>query len=95
MKLTLEQVHHVAELARLGLTDDEMERLTGELSKILDYIDQLEQLDTSAVEPTAQVGGLVDILRADEVEPSLPVEAGLANAPAREDGYFRVRAMQE
>jgi aspartyl-tRNA(Asn)/glutamyl-tRNA(Gln) amidotransferase subunit C len=95
VKLTLEQVRHVAELARLGLTDDEMERLTGELSKILDYVDQLEQLDTSAVEPTAQVGGLVDIFRADEVEPSLPLEAALANAPARDGGYFRVRAMQE
>ena len=95
MKLTVDQVRHVAELARLGLADDEMERLTGELSKILDYIDQLEQLDTSAVEPTAQVGGLVDIFREDRVEESLPVEAALANAPAAGDGYFRVRAMQE
>ena len=95
MKLTLDQVRHVAELARLGLSDDEMETLAGELSKILDYIDQLEELDTSAVEPTAQVGGLVDVFRVDEVEPSLPVDAALANAPAADDGYFRVRAMQE
>ena len=95
MKLTIDQVRHVAELARLGLADEEMERLTGELSKILDYIDQLEQLDTSTVEPTAQVGGLVDVFREDEVLDSLPAAAALANAPASEDGYFRVRAMQE
>lgn len=95
VQLTVEQVRHVAELARLGLSDQEMERLTGELSKILDYIDQLEQLDTSAVEPTAQVGGLIDVFREDRVDDSLPVQVALANAPASEDGYFRVRAIQE
>ncbi|HEY8739552.1 MAG TPA: Asp-tRNA(Asn)/Glu-tRNA(Gln) amidotransferase subunit GatC [Candidatus Dormibacteraeota bacterium] len=95
MKLSLEQVRHVAELARLGLADEEMERLTGELSKILEYIDQLEQLDTSEVEPTAQVGGLTDVLRDDEVEDSFVVEVALQNAPASADGYFKVRAMQE
>ena len=72
-----------------------MERLTGELSKILDYIDQLEQLDTSAVEPTAQVGGLVDVFRDDLVEESLSVAAALSNAPTNDGSYFRVRAMQE
>lgn len=95
MKLTLEQVNHVAELARLGLSDEERERLTTELSKILDYIDQLDQLDTSNVEPTAQVGGLVDVFREDEVAPSFPVEAALGNAPSSEGSYFKVRAMQE
>jgi aspartyl-tRNA(Asn)/glutamyl-tRNA(Gln) amidotransferase subunit C len=95
MKLTVEQVRHVAELARLGLSNEEMERLTGELSGILDYIDQLAQLDTSAVEPTAQVGGLSDVFREDAVRDSLPVEVAVANAPAAEDGYFKVRAMQE
>ncbi|HEV1996727.1 MAG TPA: Asp-tRNA(Asn)/Glu-tRNA(Gln) amidotransferase subunit GatC [Candidatus Dormibacteraeota bacterium] len=95
MKLTVEQVRHVAELARLGLSDEEMQRLTGELSKILDYIDQLAQLDTSSLDPTAQVGGLVDVFREDEVWASLPIAAALANAPASQDGYFRVRAMQE
>ena len=95
MKLTLEQVNHVAELARLGLADDEKERLTTELSSILDYIDQLDQLDTSKVEPTAQVGGLVDIFRDDTAQLSLPGDAALRNAPSREGVYFRVRAMQE
>jgi aspartyl-tRNA(Asn)/glutamyl-tRNA(Gln) amidotransferase subunit C len=95
MKLTLEQVRHVADLARLGLRDDELEALASELSSILTYIDQLEQLDTAAIAPTAQVGELVDVMRDDEVRPSLDPEAALANAPSREGDYFRVRAMQE
>lgn len=77
------------------MSEDEMERLSGELSKILDYIDQLEQLDTAAVEPTAQVGGLTDVFRDDEVHGSLLRDQALSNAPSQEDGYFRVRAMQE
>jgi aspartyl-tRNA(Asn)/glutamyl-tRNA(Gln) amidotransferase subunit C len=95
MKLTLEQVRHVAELARLGLGDDELEALAGELSTILEYIDQLEQLDTAAIAPTAQVGELVDVMRDDEGRPSLDPEEALRNAPSRDNGYFRVRAMQE
>jgi aspartyl-tRNA(Asn)/glutamyl-tRNA(Gln) amidotransferase subunit C len=95
MKLTRAQVQHVAQLARLGLTDEEMEALASELSSILEYIDQLEQLDTSSIAPTAQVGELVDVMRDDEVQPSLDVEEALANAPSREGNYFRVRAMQE
>jgi aspartyl-tRNA(Asn)/glutamyl-tRNA(Gln) amidotransferase subunit C len=95
MKLTRSQVQHVAQLARLGLTDDEMEALASELSSILEYIDQLEQLDTSSIAPTAQVGELVDVMRDDEVQPSLDVEEALANAPSRDGYYFRVRAMQE
>jgi aspartyl-tRNA(Asn)/glutamyl-tRNA(Gln) amidotransferase subunit C len=95
MKLTRAQVEHVAQLARLGLTDEEKEALASELSSILEYIDQLEQLDTSSIAPTAQVGELVDVMRDDEVEPSLGVEEALANAPSRDSNYFRVRAMQE
>ena len=95
MKLTRAQVEHVAQLARLGLTDEEMEALASELSSILEYIDQLEQLDTSSIAPTAQVGELVDVMREDEVKPSLDVEEALANAPSRDGNYFRVRAMQE
>jgi aspartyl-tRNA(Asn)/glutamyl-tRNA(Gln) amidotransferase subunit C len=95
MRLTLDQVRHVAELARLGLKDEELEALTSELSSILEYIDQLEQLDTAAIAPTAQVGELVDVMRGDEVRPSLDPEEALANAPSREGNYFRVGAMQE
>ena len=95
MKLTGAQVEHVAQLARMGLTDEEMEALASELSSILEYIDQLERLDTSSIAPTAQVGELVDVMREDEVKPSLDVEEALANAPSRDGNYFRVRAMQE
>lgn len=95
MKLTREELRHVADLARLGLRDGELEALASELSSILEYIDQLEQLDTSAIPPTAQVGELVDIMRDDEVGPSLDVEEALRNAPARDGTYFLVRAMQE
>jgi aspartyl-tRNA(Asn)/glutamyl-tRNA(Gln) amidotransferase subunit C len=95
MKLTQEELRHVADLARLGLQDDELEALASELSSILDYIDQLEQLDTSAIPPTAQVGELVDVMRDDEVGPSLDVEDALRSAPARDGTYFLVRAMQE
>lgn len=95
MKLTQEELRHVADLARLGLRDEELEALASELSSILEYIDQLEQLDTSAIPPTAQVGELVDVMRDDEIGPSLDVEDALANAPARDGTYFLVRAMQE
>jgi aspartyl-tRNA(Asn)/glutamyl-tRNA(Gln) amidotransferase subunit C len=95
MRLTHDELRHVADLARLGLRDDELDALASELSSILEYIDQLEQLDTAAIPPTAQVGELVDVMRDDEVGPSLDVEEALRNAPARDGTYFVVRAMQE
>jgi aspartyl-tRNA(Asn)/glutamyl-tRNA(Gln) amidotransferase subunit C len=95
MRLTHDELRHVADLARLGLRDDELAALASELSSILEYIDQLEQLDTAAIPPTAQVGELVDVMRDDEVGPSLDVEEALRNAPARDGAYFVVRAMQE
>jgi aspartyl-tRNA(Asn)/glutamyl-tRNA(Gln) amidotransferase subunit C len=95
MKLTQEELRHVADLARLGLRDDELGALASELSSILEYIDQLEQLDTSAITPMAQVGELVDVMRDDEIGPSLDIEEALRNAPARDGAYFLVRAMQE
>jgi aspartyl-tRNA(Asn)/glutamyl-tRNA(Gln) amidotransferase subunit C len=95
MRLTHDELRHVADLARLGLRDDELDALASELSSILEYIDQLEQLDTAAIPPTAQVGELVDVMRDDEVGPSLDVEEALRNAPARDGAYFVVRAMQE
>ena len=95
MKLSIEEVRHVANLARLGLSEEELEAMATQLSTILEYIDKLEEIDTSAISPTAQVGELTDVMREDEVAPSLPQEAALKNAPAREGGYLRVRAMQE
>ena len=85
--LSRADVEHVAYLARLGLTDAELSRLEGQLNHILDQYAKLAELDTSAIAPTAQTIELENILREDVVTPSLPVEAVLQNAPAR-DGDF-------
>ncbi|MHB8508853.1 MAG: Asp-tRNA(Asn)/Glu-tRNA(Gln) amidotransferase subunit GatC [Candidatus Dormibacteria bacterium] len=95
MKLSLEQVRHVAMLARLGLSDPELEAMSTELSGILDYIDQLSEIDTSMVPPTARIDDLGNVWREDVVGSSVGQEAALSNAPSREGEYFRVRAMQE
>lgn len=95
MALTVEQVQHVAMLARLGLSDEERERFREQLSTILAHIDQLSELDLAAIPPTAQVIPLAPVLREDVVEPSLTVEQVLANAPRREDGFIKVRAVLE
>ena len=88
--LSRDDVAHVAHLARLGLTNDELGRLEGQLNHILDQYAILAQLDTEAIPPTAQTIELENILRDDVAQPSLPVEAVLANAPAREGDYIRV-----
>lgn len=91
MALTIAEVEHVAHLARLRLSADELETLQHELSHILDYIDMLKEVDVSSVAPTAQVTDLANVMRDDEVRPSLPREAVLANAPDQRDGMFRVK----
>jgi aspartyl-tRNA(Asn)/glutamyl-tRNA(Gln) amidotransferase subunit C len=88
-------VEHVAYLARLGLEPAEKERLQAELAKILDYVQVLQRLDTEAIPPTAQVIPLQNVMRPDEVRPSLSVESVLANAPAHEDTFIRVAAVLE
>jgi aspartyl-tRNA(Asn)/glutamyl-tRNA(Gln) amidotransferase subunit C len=88
--LPREEIEHVALLARLGLTDDELERLSDQLSAILDHMRALNALDTSAIPPTAQVIPLRNVMRADEPRPSLPTEDVLANAPDHDAHYFRV-----
>ncbi|HNP85720.1 MAG TPA: Asp-tRNA(Asn)/Glu-tRNA(Gln) amidotransferase subunit GatC [Kouleothrix sp.] len=85
------EVEHVAHLARLRLSADELEKLQHELSHILDYIDMLKEVDVSSIAPTAQVTDLANVMRDDEVRPSLPREAVLANAPDQRDGMFRVK----
>ena len=95
MSLTTEQVQHVARLARLRLAPDELEKMREQLSNILDHFQLLQELDVTDVPPTAQVTDLLNVMRADEVRPSLPVEAALANAPAQQDGMFRVKAIFE
>ena len=85
-----EQVLHVAKLARLRLTDEEVEKMSGELSTILSAIEQIGELDLDGVEPTSHVVDLENVLRADEPRPSLPRERALANAPDASDEGFRV-----
>jgi len=95
MHLTTEEVRHVAELAKLALTDAEVEEYTQQLSAILDYADLLSAVDTSDVPPTPYILPLQNVMRADEPAPSLTNEEALANAPDSEDGFFRVRAVFE
>jgi len=89
-----EQVLHVAKLARLRLSDEEVERMTEELSDILGHVDRISQMDLEGVEPTSHVVALENVLRADVPRPSLPREAALANAPEPVDGAFRVPSPQ-
>ena len=89
-KISLEQVRHVAELARLQLTAAEEERLQADLSAILDYVAKLDELDTTAVEPTAQVGEAGTPFRDDVVTNRPAPEDMLANAPARQGTLFKV-----
>jgi aspartyl-tRNA(Asn)/glutamyl-tRNA(Gln) amidotransferase subunit C len=89
-----EQVLHVARLARLELTDDEVEHMTGELSKVLDHIDKIAELDLEGVAPTSHVVAVERALRPDEPEPSLPRETALAPAPAVSDDGFLVPSPQ-
>jgi len=95
MKLTRAEVDHIAELAKLGLTEEEREKFREQLSAILEYAEMLQRLDTEAIPPTATVLPLRNVMRPDEVRPSLPREDVLANAPQSEDGYFRVKAILE
>jgi aspartyl-tRNA(Asn)/glutamyl-tRNA(Gln) amidotransferase subunit C len=89
-KITKKEVEHVARLARLELSEDEKETMTRQLDSILGYMDKLNELDTSHVEPTSHVIPMVNVMREDEVRPSLSPEDALANAPDREDAFFRV-----
>jgi aspartyl-tRNA(Asn)/glutamyl-tRNA(Gln) amidotransferase subunit C len=85
-----DQVLHVARLARLRLTDEEVERMTGELSSILDHVEKINELDLREVAPTSHVTDLENVLRADEPRPSLPREQALAEAPDTDGEGFRV-----
>ena len=89
-----EQVLHVARLARLQLTDEEVERMAGELSKVLGYIETINELDLEGVPPTSHVVEVANALRADEPRPSLPRDVALANAPERTEEGFLVPSPQ-
>jgi aspartyl-tRNA(Asn)/glutamyl-tRNA(Gln) amidotransferase subunit C len=95
MKLSKEEVLHIARLARLGLTEADTVRFQDQLSNILDNFRILEQVDTRDVPPTAQSIPLYNVTRPDEVAPSLPQNDVLANAPLQEGEFFRVKAVLE
>ncbi len=90
MEISKEQVEHVAKLARLEVTEDEKAMFARQLSAILTYMDQLKEVDTEGVEPTATVLPTENVWREDAVKPSLTQEQALANAPDQADGFFRV-----
>jgi aspartyl-tRNA(Asn)/glutamyl-tRNA(Gln) amidotransferase subunit C len=90
MAITREEVLHVARLASLELTDDEVERLTGELSAILEAVSKVSELDLSDVPPTSHPLELVNAWAPDEPRPSLSLDEVFANAPAREGDLFKV-----
>jgi aspartyl-tRNA(Asn)/glutamyl-tRNA(Gln) amidotransferase subunit C len=95
MKLTDEEVRHIALLARLGISDAEVEKFREQLSSILENMDILKEADTAGLEPTAQSVALQNVFRPDETRPSLPVNEVLANAPDQEDNSFKVNAVLE
>ena len=95
MKLSKEEVEHVALLARLELSDEEKERLTGHLNQIMVHFEKLQQLDTEQVEPTSHSIPVENVYREDVVGPCLPVENAVSNAPEARDDYFVVPQVVE
>jgi aspartyl-tRNA(Asn)/glutamyl-tRNA(Gln) amidotransferase subunit C len=95
MKLSLDEVEHIAELARLRLSEDEKARYREQLSEILDYAARLQAVDTSGISPTSSVLPARCVLRKDEPRPGLSLEEVLRNAPETEKGQFRVPPVLE
>ena len=95
MKITRETINHVANLARLNLTEQEKEKMTNEMGNILSYVDKLNELDTADVEPTVHVIPVKNVFRDDTVHPSYDRDKILANAPSKENGRFKVPKVVE
>lgn len=95
MSIDRETVDHVARLARLALTDEERDRLREQLSSILGHINVIGEADTSGVPASANILPMINVMTQDAPRPSTPTKTLLDNAPAHEDGYFRVRAVLE
>ena len=95
MALTTEEMSYVALLARIGMTDDEIDKMRNEMSEILDHFAILNQVDTQDVIPTAHSVSLKTVMRDDEVNESLSKEDLLAGVPNREDDFIRVRSVLE
>ncbi len=94
-ELTLDEVRHVAALAYLRFSPEELERLRGQLDGILAHINQLQEIDTAAIPPTAQVIAMTSVLRDDVVQPSLPTDVALMNTPRVENNFIEVDAVLE
>ncbi len=90
MSVTIHDVEHIASLARLSFSQEEKQKLTSELNEILAYMEQLNQIDTTNVEPLSQVIPLSNVFRQDELKPTLTREEALRNAPASTEKFFRV-----
>ena len=95
MKITRETIEHVAKLARLNLTEEEKDRLTLDMADIINYVDKLNELDTTGVEPLSHALPLTNVMREDKTTPSYDREKILVNAPAIEDGCFKVPKVME
>ncbi|KYP82074.1 Asp-tRNA(Asn)/Glu-tRNA(Gln) amidotransferase subunit GatC [Ferroacidibacillus organovorans] len=95
MNLSIEDVYHVANLARIAISEDEAGALVHDLGRILEYAETLQSLDVTDVQETSHIGVKETVTRADEPRPSLGTERAVANAPDEEDGQFRVPAVLE
>ena len=96
MKVTQKDLDTVASLSRLRISDEERPEVLAQLDKFLTYVDNLQQVDTTNVEPTTYALPMKNVFRADVVKPSLDRELALSNAPLKEDGYFKVpRVLEE
>jgi len=95
MKITRREVEHVARLARLGLSEEEIERMRAQLDAILNYVDKLNELETREVPPTSHAIPMTNVFREDAVRPCLSQEEALANAPDRAEAFFRVPRILE
>jgi aspartyl-tRNA(Asn)/glutamyl-tRNA(Gln) amidotransferase subunit C len=95
MKLTREEVLHIARLARVGVTDADVDKMQEQLSNILENFEILREVNTDGIPPTAQSIALNNVMREDEIEPSLPQDSVLANAPRQESEFFKVNAVLE
>lgn len=95
MKVTQQDIRTVASLSRLRIRDEEAAEVTAQLDKFLTYVENLQSIDTTNIEPTTYALPMQNVFRADEVKPSLERELALSNAPLKEDGYFKVPRVLE
>ncbi len=95
MKLSREEVLHISRLARVGITDAEVEKMTEQLSNILENFEILQEVDTTDIPPTAQSIALQDVMRDDIIAPSMRPDDVISNAPRQEDNFFKVNAVLE